>query len=183
MGAYAGSGAPAVAAESEETQLPRNFLLNPTGRVSNSLYDVRMAEVSLIVDSQQIPRLFNALTQLNFITPLVQGIRSVDQAEALEQGGYVYGNNVDVVQLDLQLESLWLRRWTTGHADAEAVDPGETFNPGLMPDAVRYGLGLETREEYVPPGAAPERGAPSRDRRTEEEAPPRQPTAPQQYSF
>jgi len=131
--------------------LPRDFRIAHTGRRSNSLYDVRHATMSVLVDARQLPKLLNAFGQVNLMTPIVQQIVKIDQTEHL-RNGYVYGNGVDVVQVDLLIETLWLREWTAGHYNREQAEQfGEPFDPGLMPDAVRYQLSLPTRQEgYVP---------------------------------
>jgi hypothetical protein len=147
--------------------LPMNFVASPTGRVCNPLYDVRHARMSVIIESDRIPELLNAITEVNLMTPIVERIAAVDQTEHFTRG-YIYGDKVDVVQLDLLIESLWLRHWTAGHYDEKtAKDAGQTFNPGLMPDSVRYMLGLPTRDkDYQPedgqmqprPAPGPRRG-------------------------
>lgn len=141
----------AVTADDLDEPLRRDFRVSPTGRRSNSLYDVRHATISVIVDARQIPKLLNAFGQVNLMTPIVQQISKVDQAAHLAEG-YVYGDGVDVVQVDLLVETLWMRDWTAGHATAEAAEQkGEPFNPGLMPDPIRYELSLPTRDpNYTP---------------------------------
>jgi len=131
--------------------LKRDFTLSHTGRRSNSLYDVRHATMSVLVDARQLPRLLNAFGRVNLMTPIVQRIIEVDQAADFREG-YFYGSGVDVVQVDLLIETLWLREWTAGHHNREQAEQlGESFNPGLMPDAVRYRLSLPTRQEgFVP---------------------------------
>ncbi|MBI1368093.1 MAG: hypothetical protein GC162_05505 [Planctomycetes bacterium] len=137
-------------------RLADDFSVSPTGRHSNPIYDVRHAVLSVIVDSKQIPKLLNAISQVNFMTVIGMSVRDVDGYEALKQG-YFYGNKVDVVQLDLTIETIWLRSWTAGHLnEAEAAARNEPFNAGLMPDDVRYYLGLPTRtpaDKYIPPAS------------------------------
>ena len=136
--------------------LKRDFRLSLTGRRSNSLYDVRHATVILHVDSEQLPKLLNAFGQVNLMTPIIRRITRVDQAQQISQG-FVYGNGIDVVEVELLVESLWLRDWTAGHATQEEADAqGETLNPGLMPDPVRYRLSLPTRDPNYRP--SPEEG-------------------------
>lgn len=128
--------------------LPKNFAVSETGRVSNPLYDVRHVNVSLVVDMAQLPRVLNAFTEVNLNTPIIRNIRTIDQATALRTENVVYGNNVTVAQVDLLIESLWLRRWTAGHIDKEDADKNsEQFDAGLMPDAVRVRLGMKPRSK------------------------------------
>ncbi len=128
--------------------------LSPTGRVSNDLYDVRHARLSVIIDSTRIPRLLNAIAQVNLMTPVIESISTVDQTDALA-AGYLYGDGVDVVQLDLRVETLWLRPWTAGHFSRETAEQlGEPFNPGLMPDEVRVRRNLPPRDDDFDAAAA-----------------------------
>ena len=116
------------APNSGETRLPNGFLMSPTGRRSNTLYDVIHARVSVIVDYQQMSRLFEAIGKTNFMTILSMNIIDVDEYEALKSG-YLYGAG-DCVQVDLVLETLWLRDWTVG----------------LMPEGTKKMLSIETQE-------------------------------------
>lgn len=126
--------------------LPSNFIASPTGRITNDLYDVRHARLSVVIDARQIPRLLNAITRVNLMTPIIEKITAVDQAVDFAQG-YIYGDRIEVVRLDLLIETLWLRSWTAGSYDKESADRmGEPFEMGLMPDAVRAKLGLPTRD-------------------------------------
>lgn len=159
-------------------RLPDNFLVSPTGRRSNPLYDVRMATLSVLIDARRIPELLNAIGQTNFMTPIIDKISPVDQLDLMTKGGYVFGDNVDVVQLDLTVETIWLRRWTAGQTDDGAIEEYKLANPnapdfanksredqvkylkdlkaydlGLMPDVIRWELGMPTRDpDFKPAG-------------------------------
>lgn len=113
---------------SGQTRLPNGFLMSPTGRRSNTIYDVVHAKVSLIVDYQQIPKLFEAFGKTNFMTILATNINDVDEYEALK-AGYMYGPG-DCVQMEMFIETLWLREWTTR----------------LMPDRIKKLLSIPTAE-------------------------------------
>jgi hypothetical protein len=131
-----------------DERLPEDFAISQTGRQCNPLYDVRLARMSVIVDARRIPKLLEALSTANFMTPVINGIYTVDQRNELASG-YVYGDNVDVVRVDLTIETLWMRRWTAGSWDqqtAEQQQPKQAFDPGLMPDVVRYALALPVRD-------------------------------------
>ncbi|HAI10134.1 MAG TPA: hypothetical protein DCM28_00395 [Phycisphaerales bacterium] len=95
---------------SGQTRLPNGFLMTPTGRRSNSIYDVMHAEVSFIVDYQQLTRVFEAFGKTNFMTILKTNLTDVDEYEAM-QAGFYYGAG-DCVQIDMVVETLWLRDWT-----------------------------------------------------------------------
>ena len=68
------------------------------------------AEVSFIVDYQQLTRVFEAFGKTNFMTILKTNLTDVDEYEAM-QAGFYYGAG-DCVQIDMVVETLWLRDWT-----------------------------------------------------------------------
>lgn len=112
--------------------VPIRPTVSVTGRVGstdNQLYDVRVATMTLIVASSRIPELFDALARTNFMTVLDADITEVDPYEHLAQG-YYYGED-HVVQLRLQIETIWLRSWTVP----------------LMPPPVRNNLGVVAQAE------------------------------------
>jgi hypothetical protein len=100
----------AVAADpSLEVQL--DYSVSFTGRTDNPLYDVRLVELVIVVDSARIPQVFDALARRNFITVI-----SPVQVDALDLfaaigDGYFYGT-APVSRLTLTLETIWLREWT-----------------------------------------------------------------------
>jgi hypothetical protein len=81
-----------------------------TGRISNQAFDVMLTELQLVVETDAIPLVMDALVRRNFITVLDARIRPVDSFAAAEDG-YVYGAD-PVSLLSLRLESVWLREWT-----------------------------------------------------------------------
>ena len=93
-------------------RLPYDFSVSATGRTSNELYDVWHVGVQLIVDWQKLPELFRHFQQVNFMTVLDVKIKGVDEYEALEKG-MIFGA-ADAVEVDLLIESIWLREWTQG---------------------------------------------------------------------
>ncbi len=113
----------------DEDEVVRNFLVSPTGRVSNPVYDVRHARLEIIADYQKLPELFDAISNVNLMTVVSCQIKDVDEYDAYKQG-YVYGD-ADAVQVTLVIETLWMRQWT---------------GP-LMPDTVRQYLGMPKREK------------------------------------
>jgi len=126
-GAQAGVGAEAPAAVSSgspDTPLSVDYNTGPSGRTSNVIYDVRHARMVAIVDYQQLPALFDAISEVNFMTVLDCQIKDVDEYDALREG-YVYGQG-DAVQVDMLIETIWLREWTSK----------------LMPDKVKEHLGI-----------------------------------------
>jgi len=112
-----------------DDELSVDFNTGPSGRISNALYDVRHARMVAIVDFQQLPELFDAIGQVNFMTVLDCQVQDVDEYEALKQG-YVYGKG-DAVRVDMLIESLWMREWTTP----------------LMPKKVKDYMGIATPDQ------------------------------------
>lgn len=147
--------------EEGESGQTDDFSLTPTGRRSNAIYDVRHATVKVVIDSRRIPEFLQILSEVNFNTALLTSIKDIDEyahlsgstqeknADSSYDGGgvYVYGPN-DAVELEVVLETIWLRSWTAGDTvdpEGEAI-PADDFNPGLMPDGVRETLGLKRRD-------------------------------------
>lgn len=86
-----------------------------TGRLSgpgsgNTFYDVRTAEISVIVAWSGLKKFMDALAATNMMTVLELKIENVDPIAELRQG-FFYGSDY-VVRAKLRVESLWLRQWT-----------------------------------------------------------------------
>lgn len=90
----------------------------------NSMYDVRTADLELIVDSARVADLINAISRTNFMTVIGCELREADPWKDLELG-YYYGT-AHVVKAKLKVETVWLRSWT---------EP-------VMPDNVKFSLGI-----------------------------------------
>lgn len=100
-----------------------------TGRISTEAYDVVNARVTLVVDAARIPRLFQAIAETNLMTVLDMDITEVDIWGDLRQG-YFYGN-APVVRVSLEIETIWLREWTTP----------------MMPESVKKALGMTVEDD------------------------------------
>jgi len=124
---------PANAIGNPDQPLPDNFLASPTGRVSNALYDVRHARLSIVADAEQLPSFFDALADVNLMTVIDMQVTDVDEWDALAEG-YLYRG--DAVQVDLLIETIWLRDWTRE----------------LMPEGTKLYLGVITPDQR---GATP----------------------------
>lgn len=106
------------------TEAPVDFSVSLTGRRSNPLYDVRYVDLEIVVDSNRIPEVLDALAQYNFMT--VIGLRKQPaDPYAAAASGYFYGPS-PVSLLTLQLETVWFREWTSE----------------FMPDDVKQALGI-----------------------------------------
>lgn len=108
----------------KESPLSENFGYGPTGRSSNQLYDVRHVRLLMHVDFQRLPEFFNILGQINQMTVLNTRVEAIDEYELLGQQ-YMYGQG-DVVEVEMIIETIWLREWTAA----------------LMPEDVKIYLGL-----------------------------------------
>ncbi|MCB9845053.1 MAG: hypothetical protein H6811_03585 [Phycisphaeraceae bacterium] len=102
-----------------------------TGRVSNpdnQVYDAISARMTLIVDSERLPQLIDALARTNFMSVLDVDLEEVDVWKELQRG-YVFGAS-SVVRARIEIETIWLRQWTAP----------------LMPEVWRTGLGAQLPE-------------------------------------
>lgn len=104
---------------------------------ASSEYDVRRANLTLIVSSARLPELFNTIGRTNFAFVVGFAMEKVDGWQDLA-GGYYYGDE-NVVRVRLDLEFTWLRSWT---------EP-------LFPPPVRKALGLP---DPAAPADAPANG-------------------------
>jgi hypothetical protein len=120
----AGGSAVGAGGGSADSELSVDFNTGTSGRISNAIYDVRHSRMVAIVDFQQLPALFDAIGRVNFMTVLDCQVQDVDEYEALKEG-YVYGKG-DAVRVDMLIESIWMREWTTP----------------LMPEEVKIYMGL-----------------------------------------
>lgn len=87
-----------------------HFGISPTGRVSNSIFDVRHSQLVIDIEASQLPAFIEMLRTTNFMTVIKAEVTDLDEYELLKEG-YVYGHN-DVVRAKLVIESLWFRNWT-----------------------------------------------------------------------
>lgn len=93
-------------------KLEGNFYFGTSGRRSNSIYDVRHARVVMHIEWDKLPLFYENLRATNFMSILDMQIRDVDEYAVLRHGGYVYGEG-DVVEVEMVIETLWFRTWTT----------------------------------------------------------------------
>lgn len=100
-----------------------------TGRTGDGSYDIRTVELTVVASSRDLPRLFEALGRVNYMTVVGVDLSPVDVWADLDQG-FLYGDD-HVVRATLTIETVWLRSWTLP----------------LMPDRVRTAVG-------APPAAA-----------------------------
>ena len=109
-----------------DSAIKTDFSVSLTGRSSNDLVDVRNIEVVVIVETEALPRLVNALAQENFITITNLSLAPTSAFRAAESG-YIYGAR-PVSMVTMELETLWFRKWTAA----------------WMPTQVRDALGIKS---------------------------------------
>ncbi len=90
---------------------PEHFGITPTGRVSNSAFDVRHTRLIIDIEWDKLPAFIEQLRKTNFMTVVKANLQDIDEYQVLREGGYVYGD-ADVVRAELIVESLWFRNWT-----------------------------------------------------------------------
>ncbi|MFN3168722.1 MAG: hypothetical protein ACE37H_16820 [Phycisphaeraceae bacterium] len=93
---------------------PEHFGITPTGRVSNSVFDVRHTRLVIDIQWEALPGFIEELRDINFMTVIGLKLQDIDEYKVLREGGYVYGDD-DVVRAELIIESLWFRDWTAKH--------------------------------------------------------------------
>ncbi len=103
-----------------------------TGRSANPDYDVRTVELTVIASSRDLPRLFDALGRVNYMTVVDVDLGPVEVWNHLDQG-YFYGED-HVVRAVVTVETVWLRSWTLP----------------LMPDRVRQAVGAPPAAQDAP---------------------------------
>jgi hypothetical protein len=118
------SGGARKARSNPSQEVVRDYGLSFTGRETNPLYDVRLVEVRLIVDTARLPAVLDAFARRNFMTVRELDMFPADQYAAASDG-YFYGSE-PVTEVTLLVETIWLRSWTTP----------------FMPDEVKTSLGI-----------------------------------------
>lgn len=116
-----GFGSPDMSGFGAESAAPGT--VTHTGRTGDPSYDIRRVELTVIASSQNLPRLFDALGRINYMTVTGVNLQPVDVWADLDQG-FFYGEE-HVVRAVISIETIWLRSWTLP----------------LMPDRVRQAVG------------------------------------------
>jgi len=101
-----------------------------TGRLGESPdgMDVRMVRLEVVVSTERLPRLFQALGEQNFMTVTSVKLQDYDAWEDLKKGYYYGPEHVSKAVIDV--ETVWLREWTKES----------------MPDELREKLGIPREE-------------------------------------
>lgn len=135
---------PATPIEQLAGLVPTDPLVSVTGRKNspgNPVYDVRTAELVLVVSSTRLKELFNAFARTNFMTIVDIDLDEVDVRGDLDRG-YYYGPDA-VVRATLRVETIWLRGWTQD----------------LFPSGVKKRLGMTLKEGEVADDAEMDSGS------------------------
>ena len=118
-----------------------NYALSPTGRSSNSMYDVIGFKLVLHVDQTRIPEILKALAKDRFITVLGMDITRVDTRPQKEKG-FLYGP-APIAEISLDCEALQLREWTVPWMP-------KTVKDSLIGPGVEYVFALKKPEDAKP---------------------------------
>lgn len=110
-GRSSGGAAPKRVRTDASREVPLDYSVSFTGRATNPLFDVRLVEVVLIIDSERLPEVFDALAKYNFMTITNARVETEDLFLAIKDG-YFYGSK-PVSRVTLELETIWFREWTT----------------------------------------------------------------------
>jgi len=105
-----GDAAPKSVRADASREVPLDYTFSFTGRATNPLFDVRLVEVVLIINSEKLPEAFDALAKYNFMTITNAHVESEDLFLAIKEG-YFYGSK-PVSRVTLELETVWFREWT-----------------------------------------------------------------------
>jgi len=130
--------------------LEKHYDRSPTGRVSNSLYDVMQVTLEVIVDARMVTTFITELSRekyftapnpqqgerTSFITVKKFDLASVNKTEARQQG-FEYGE-APIAKVRLECEAILLRKWSTPY----------------MPTDVKKALGIDTSKPAAEGGAA-----------------------------
>jgi hypothetical protein len=116
-------------------QVTLDFSKRFTGRISNGIYDVRLADVTFVAETARLPEIFDALARQNFMTVTNVRLAPADPFSAA-RAGYLFGAS-PISQVTMTVESLWFRDWTARH----------------MPTSVRTALGVATSSPVAGDGS------------------------------
>ncbi|MBL0928478.1 MAG: hypothetical protein IBJ11_12650 [Phycisphaerales bacterium] len=141
-GGQTAAAAPAAGASSPIAPV---YTVSHTGRAGyptapNQLYVLRYAEVVLLADVNQLPKIINAISSTNFMSVVGMDVQRYDGLQDAPQG-FFYGSDA-LARVTLKVETIWLFSW---------------MKP-LMPASVRQKFGLP--EDPKPAaGQSPDQGA------------------------
>lgn len=133
-----GSGGPSGQPINPNLPTPTDYSVSFTGRTSNQLYDVVYVRVGIIADTTALPQIIDALALQNFITVLDVTFQPADPFRDAALG-YLYGSPT-LSQVDMLLETVWLRQWTSENMPVEMK---QALGIAVPPPAPPGGAGME----------------------------------------
>ncbi len=95
-------------------EIRRDFEVSVTGHSGwpasqNPMYDVRYADLSLLVDSSRLAWVVEAFARAGLMAVVSVSVEDYDPAGELAEG-YFYGRD-HIVRVSMRVETLWLRQW------------------------------------------------------------------------
>lgn len=128
-GGFEGGGGAAATPADPSAPIKPDYAHSPTGRAgwpraANGVYDVRYANLTVLVAADRLPALLNAISRTNLMTVVGLKVTAVPARADLAQG-FDYGGDY-LVRAEIRIETIWLRGWTAP----------------LMPKKVRDMLGI-----------------------------------------
>ena len=109
-GEGAGAAAPVGMPADPRAPVPVDYRASLTGRTSNPLYDVINVDLELVVETERLPQVLDAISTYNFMTVTGMSLSAADSFAAAEDG-YFYGAK-PVSTVNMTVETVWLRAWT-----------------------------------------------------------------------
>jgi hypothetical protein len=89
---------------------PLDYRASLTGRVTNPLYDVINVDLELVVETERLPQIIDAISSYNFMTVTSMNLSPADPFAAAGDG-FFYGTK-PVSTVNMTIETIWLRAWT-----------------------------------------------------------------------
>ena len=99
------------------SQVKKNYAISVTGRGNNGLYQVVMVNLELVVETNRIPEVLDALAKQNFISIVDLDVYEANTS-ADRRVGYFYGTSA-VSNIQLTLETVWFKDWLMPYLPAE----------------------------------------------------------------
>jgi len=136
-GGGGGKSGPAPLPVNPAQEVKPDYGASFTGRLTNPLYDVRLVEVLVVVETARINEVLDALARRNFITILDLAMAPGDHYAAAQEG-YYFGSE-PITELTLMIETVWLREWTTPFMPLELKQALRIPDPQADPAATPSG--------------------------------------------
>jgi hypothetical protein len=103
-------------------------------RASNDIYDTRVVTLTCVVSSARLQDFLAAIERTNFMTVTDMDLQEVKVWDDLQRG-YWYGPE-HVVRATLEIETVWLRSWTTKFMPQDLKGTLKVPDPAADPNAI-----------------------------------------------